>query len=468
MNKNTNPKQTKISKIETTNDVIASRGGLTFFQRYLENTRVYHLIEHQLGIIKGSRKGLGMREFLIQLMCFLMDGTNTSISYFDHLKSDEAHASLLEISPAQLASSHQIKRFFRLFMNKGIGSEEFREIISELFIWRLKLENPDHIILGIDTMVLDNNDARNREGVEPTYKRKKGFQPLHITWGPYLVDVIFRRGSAHSNHGDDFKESIKRIVRKIRSRYREDIPIILVGDSGFFDQKAFKYFEDDLKIHYVITGKFYDYLWDDIKSFSKEEYKEYKSKGVWSYLEFGFRYKSWDRFRRVAFTSLIAEENGQRVLNFMGTNSIIITNLGMDQELTDQLESAGIGHFTEIEEVIRINHKRGRDELVHRSLKEFITKEQLPFKHFAMNEAYYYFQVITHIMFESYKRDITSDIIAISSYPNTFRRKLIDFAVKIVSHGGIVKMRVREIMMRGLKLDELWERCQRPPVIQFL
>ena len=31
MNKNTNPKQTKISKIETTNDVIASRGGLTFF-----------------------------------------------------------------------------------------------------------------------------------------------------------------------------------------------------------------------------------------------------------------------------------------------------------------------------------------------------------------------------------------------------------------------------------------------------
>ena len=115
MNKNTNPKHTKISKIETTNDVIASRGGLTFFQRYLENTRVYHLIEHQLGIIKGSRKGLGMREFLIQLMCFLMDGTNTSISYFDHLKSDEAHASLLEISPAQLASSHQIKRFFRVF-----------------------------------------------------------------------------------------------------------------------------------------------------------------------------------------------------------------------------------------------------------------------------------------------------------------------------------------------------------------
>jgi len=36
MNKNTNPKQTKISKIETTNDVIASRSGLTFFQHYLE------------------------------------------------------------------------------------------------------------------------------------------------------------------------------------------------------------------------------------------------------------------------------------------------------------------------------------------------------------------------------------------------------------------------------------------------
>ncbi len=468
MSRNTNTKQTKISEIETTDNVIASRGGLTFFLRYLENTRVYQLIEHHIGKIKGSRKGLFTRVFLIQIMAFLMDGTNTSISYFDQLKSDDAHASLLEISSDKLASSHQIKRFFRRFMNKKIGREIFREIIAELFIWRLKLEEPEYIILGIDTMVLDNDDAHQREGVEPTYKRKKGFQPLHITWGAYLVDVIFRKGSAHSNHEDDFTESVKRIVEIIRSRYREDIPIIIVADSGFFDQKAFEYFEEVLKIHYVVTGKFYDYLWDTIKSLSKDRFKEYKGNGIWSYVEFGFRYKSWEKFRRVVFTSLVAEENGQRVLNFMGINSIIITNLGMDQELTNRLESAGIGHFTEIEEIIRLSHERGRDELVHRSLKEFATKEQLPFKHFAMNESYYYFQVITHIMFESYKRDVTADVIPVTSYPNTFRRRLIDFAVKIVKHSGKVTMKVREIIMSTLRLKELWERCQRPPVIQYL
>jgi len=57
------------------------------------------------------------------------------------------------------------------------------------------------ITLGIDTMVKDNDDAKKREGCEPTYKRKKGFQPVHVYWGPNLIDAISRVGSAHSNHG---------------------------------------------------------------------------------------------------------------------------------------------------------------------------------------------------------------------------------------------------------------------------
>lgn len=169
--------------------------------------------------------------------------------------------------------------------------------------------------------------------------------------------------------------------------------------------------------------------------------------------------------RRAVFTSLVAEDNGQTKLDFMRINSIIITNLGMDEKLNQQLQDAGIGHFTDIEQVIRISHSRGKDELVHRSIKELATKEQLPFKNFEMNSAHYYLQVITHIMFESYKRDITDE--AVTSYPNTFRRRLIDFAVKIVSHSGQLTMKVRKFIMNSLKLDELWERCQSPPQITF-
>jgi hypothetical protein len=261
--------------------------------------------------MKGSKKGLTTREFLIQFMAFIMDGSHTSISYFDQLKKDEVHAALLETEPDRLASSHQIKRFFRRFAQTNKGKHLFREIIAELFLWRLELEQPKYIVLGFDTMVLDNNDAQKREGVEHTYKNKNGFQPLHITWGPFLIDVFFRKGSAHSNHGNDFIESVSRIVHLIRKRYSKDIPIILTADSGFFDQKAFKVFEETLKINYVVTGKFYDDLWDTIKKIPKKSFNRYEGNGYWKYVELGWQYASWDKMRRAVFTSLVADESGQ-------------------------------------------------------------------------------------------------------------------------------------------------------------
>jgi len=468
MSINSTTAQLKISKIEITNDAISARGGLTLFLRYLENTKVFELIEHHLGKMKGSTKGITTGEFLTQFMSFIMDGSHTSISYFDQLKADDVHAALLETEPDRLASSHQIKRFFRHFIQTKKGAELFRHIFAELFLWRLTIEKPEYIILGIDTMVLDNDSAPGREGVEVTYKKKKGFQPLHITWGPYLADVIFREGSAHSNHGNDFIESVERIVNLIRERYSKDIPIILVADGGFFDQKAFEYFEDTLKINYVISGKLFKYIMNDIKRIPKKLFSRYEHNGFWKYMEVNVRYKSWNRSRRAVFTSLVAEESGQTKLDFMRINSIIVTNMGTDEKLNQQLETAGIGHYKDIEQVIRISHNRGRDELVHRSLKELATKEQLPFKRFEMNQAFYYLQVITHIMFESFKRDVSSDVIPVTSYPNTFRRKLIDFAVKIVKHSGLITMKVREFIMNSLKLDELWLRCQSPPVIAFV
>lgn len=44
-----------------------------------------------------------------------------------------------------------------------------------LFLWRLRIGKPKVIKLGIDTMVMDNDEAEKREGVEPTYKKVKGF-----------------------------------------------------------------------------------------------------------------------------------------------------------------------------------------------------------------------------------------------------------------------------------------------------
>ena len=53
----------------------------------------------------------------------------------------------------------------------------FRKVLKKPFLWKLSIEKPEVIKISIDTMVLDNNYADLCEGVEPTYKKVKEFQP---------------------------------------------------------------------------------------------------------------------------------------------------------------------------------------------------------------------------------------------------------------------------------------------------
>lgn len=117
--------------------------------------------------------------------------------------------------------------------------------------------------------------------------------------------------------------------------------------------------------------------------------------------------------------------------------------------------------------IIQKSHERGADELIHRSIKELATKEQLPFKSFGMNRAYYFLLVITHFIFEAYKQDVTHDVVPIMVYPNTFRRKLIDFAAKITSRSRYIILNVTRTIHETINIIDLWERCQCPPKIQY-
>jgi hypothetical protein len=82
-------------------------------------------------------------------------------------------------------------------------------------------------------------------------------------------------------------------------------------------------------------------------------------------------------------------------------------------------------------------------------LKDF-GHEQLPFKRFAPNAAWYYTMLVGHFLLESFKEDVGAPVVGIGSYASTVRRRLIDIAGKIVNHSKEIILKVSRKHSRGV------------------
>lgn len=449
----------RITGIGITNDTLTSRGGLSLFVRYLANIGIMPSIQRLFGGIRKSGKGTSIEELFKQVLCNFVDGTSRHLVHYNRLQEDAGYAGVIESKPENLVSCHSIKRFFKGFSWPRIWL--FRKLLQGLFIWRLHITKPDFIELHIDTMVMDNDEAEVRHGVEPTYKKVEGFQPLQMTWGRFVVDAVFRGGSKHSNHGDTVDKMIRHIVEKIRTKYRSDVPIIIKMDSGFFDQKLFEVSEE-LHIGYVVSGKLYNDIKDYVAVVDDAEWKQYHNKKqVWDYVEFMDKRGSWTKARRAIYCRPWYEDS-QMLLEFARPDTILYTNLGMGETIDTLLANVGRYDMVGAEKVIECAHGRGRCELVHRAFKDF-GHEELPFKRFAPNTAYYYMMMLAFFLFESFKEDVCSAIVPVTAYATTVRRKLIDIAAKIVKKSGRIILKVSSATWKTIKLELLWEKSGSPP-----
>lgn len=158
-----------INDVEVTGDVLTSRAGLTLFVRYLRSINLFPYLEMIFGKIRKSCKGQEISEIFKQLFCFFMDGTSRHLVYFDTLKVDEGYGSSIESEPDNMLSSHAVKRFFRAILFPC--SFLFRKVLQKLFLWRLLIAKPVLIVLGLDTMVMDNDEADKRHGSSPPTRK---------------------------------------------------------------------------------------------------------------------------------------------------------------------------------------------------------------------------------------------------------------------------------------------------------
>ena len=408
----------KITKVEVTGDTLTGRGGLALFVRYLSSINIYALLFEHFSDIRKSMKGKPVWNIFKQIFCFFYDGTSRHLVYFDQLMKDEGYAAVIENSKKDMLSSDQVKRFFRVF--SWIAGGVFRKVLKRLFIWRLKIEKPKVINLTLDTMGMNNNEAKKRHGVEPTYKR-------------YLVKLI-------------------------RKEYDPNVTIILRIDSGFFDEVNLEAF-NKLNIGFICTGKIYEKTKEYIKGLPEDGWETYDNgHQQWDYIEFGYRYDSWEKFYRALYTKPVYEDS-QRLLEFARPDNIILTNIGVNPKVIENLSAEKQEKITKAKGIINSHHQRGADELPHRGIKDF-GFEELPFKRFAANSAFYYCMVISFFLFETFKEDVLEEVIPITSYATTVRRRALDFAAKIVKTGGEIILKVTEMVMDALQFKDLWKKVK--------
>jgi len=184
----------------------------------------------------------------------------------------------------------------------------------------------------------------------------------------------------------------------------------------------------------------------------------------WEYLEFGWRCANWARHYRTVYTRAVTEPDGQRLLDFARPDNVILTNLGVTPAVLAHASREDRAHWTQPATLIASHHRRGADELPHRGLKDF-GFEELPFKRFPANAAFYYCMLIAFFLSETFKEDVLAEVLPITSYATTVRRVVIDIAAKIVWTGRQVILKVTHSVMTALRFDELWIRCQSPPPI---
>ncbi len=146
-------------------------------------------------------------------------------------------------------------------------------------------------------------------------------------------------------------------------------------------------------------------------------------------------------------------------MDFARPDNVIVTNIGVNPTVLINCSTREQRRLITAEAIIESHHMRGADELPHRGLKDF-GFEELPFKRFAANSAVYYCMLISFFLFETYKEDVLKEVIPIGSYATTVRRKVLDFAAKVIKTKREITLKVTRVVMENLQFEVLWQRSQ--------
>lgn len=464
-----NTRSARINQVKYTDKILTASAGLLPFSLFLENSGLLTSSLKTLNFSKKSAKGQSFRSILKQILCFMTVGKSNALSHFDYLGNDPGYAAVLEMYQNQLVSSHTVKRILRSMTsllrhpdNQGDDHfHPFRNLLELLFRHMLRYRKPESVVISIDSMVLDNDLARKREGCAPTYKKVTGFHPLHAVWDGLFIDAIFRPGNHHSNHKDQVSGMIRRITAVIREELGKDVNILFRMDSGYYDQKLMSCCEE-LKVKYLISARDSGDHWEQADEVAEDDWKIYDNgHQKWHYCSYSKKLNSWGQVR--TFYHLIPafdkDEKMQQMMSFGRMVSLVVTNL--EEADFTRLATEEEKHWQDV--LIALHHGRGADELVHRQIKEF-GGERMPFKRYEMNGVWYYLRILSSNCHQYFDEGILMKFKEAREYVSTTRRRLFCVAGQIVKKNGR-RLDIQRQTGEMMKFREILDLCRKPELL---
>ena len=271
-----------------------------------------------------------------------------------------------------------------------------------------------------------------------------------------MIGAVFRGGDKHSNHSDTAPKTLRNLIQKIRRHYREDVPIIVRADSGFFDQKLMA----DLEALGVGPRGGTDDLQRFISGVGESSWGTYQNGDQeWRYVELGDRRGNWKKFRRALFRQPLYEDR-QRLLEFR-PDQILYTNLGCGSRVDEELRAAGLERWLEADNCWKATMGGeptswciGLKDFPPRPCPSSAIRPTPPFT----TRCWWPFSCTSRS-----RQDVCDPVVPLSCYATTLRRRLLDVAGKIVRHAGQILLKVTTATWEQLQIRRLWEKSGNPP-----
>lgn len=322
------------------NETVSSNVSFTYIEAFKATVALYDLIESTISYRKAPNSTYQTTQILDYMFDCIIQGY-TKFQHMDGLRTDNAYKSIKGNSlPSEKVCRDLIKDMAAEETTVNGKSVMGQKALEELRLLNRKLLACMAATTGARDVTLNFDDTvctvfGEQEGAEagynPRYKGRPSFKEKLgiIADTDEVIDITLESGKHHTNH--EFLTFFKNCLDTMpESWYVKRIR----GDKGLFDQKNFKFCEDNF-IEYVIKAKMQQGVKDMVAFVNQhpDKYPWVQIDKVFSVTEAQFMLQTWDTYRRFVIIrkKLPESKDGQMRIDadeFKYEYQAIVTNIG--------------------------------------------------------------------------------------------------------------------------------------------